>query len=100
MPFFLKVISSPDRKRDGNKFAIQEGENLVGRISPPATILLEGTKVSKKHCLFRLEGAVLKVDDLRSSNGIFVNGKRVESAVLQEKDRLVVGEFILEVTVK
>jgi len=100
MPFFLKILASPGKTQDGMKLELVEGENLAGRSAPPATIRLEGTKVSKKHCVFKVEEQTLKVDDLRSSNGLFVNGKRVESAVLNEKDRIVIGEFILEVTGK
>ena len=100
MSFCLKVLQSPEKKKDGLKLPLVEGDNLVGRVAPPAQILLEGTKVSKKHCVLKLEGTTLKVDDLRSSNGLFVNGKKVDSAVLKEKDRLVIGEYVLEVTVK
>lgn len=98
MSYFLKVLSSPNKARDGTKIELQEGENLVGRSSPPAQILLDGVKVSKRHCVFNVNGAVLKVDDLRSSNGLFVNGKRVTTSPLREKDRLVIGEFVLEVS--
>jgi pSer/pThr/pTyr-binding forkhead associated (FHA) protein len=97
MPYFLKVLSSPEKRLDGTKISLKEGENLVGRSSPPADILLEGTKVSKKHCVINAKMAALRVDDLKSSNGLFVNGKRVITSVLKEKDRLVIGEFVLEV---
>lgn len=100
MQFSLKVLTSPDKKLDGVKLPLVEGENLIGRVTPPAQIMLDGTKVSKKHCVIKLTGMMLKVDDLRSSNGLFVNGKKVESSVLKEKDRLVIGEFVLEVVVK
>jgi pSer/pThr/pTyr-binding forkhead associated (FHA) protein len=100
MSYCLKVLSSPDKKLDGVKLPLVEGDNLLGRVSPPAQIQLDGTKVSKKHCVVKLQGMVLKVEDLRSSNGLFVNGKKVESSMLKEKDRLVVGEFVLEVVVK
>ena len=98
MPYFLKVLSSPEKRRDGEKIALAEGESLVGRVAPPAQIVLVGTKVSKKHCVFNITGDILKVDDLKSSNGLFVNGKRVDKAFLKEKDRLVVGEYVLEVS--
>lgn len=100
MSYSLKVLSSPEKKLDGVKLPLVEGENLIGRVTPPANIQLDGIKVSKKHCLIKLAGTVLKVEDLRSSNGLFVNGKKVESSMLKEKDRLVIGEFVLEVTVK
>jgi pSer/pThr/pTyr-binding forkhead associated (FHA) protein len=98
MSYFLKVLSSPEKKMDGLKFELIEGETLIGRVSPPAMIQLEGAKVSKKHCLVKRTGPELKISDLKSSNGLFVNGKRVESAPLKERDRLVIGDYILEVT--
>jgi pSer/pThr/pTyr-binding forkhead associated (FHA) protein len=99
MPFFLKVLSSPDKKIDGVKIDITGEEALVGRIAPPAQIKLDGAKVSKKHCVFKVTNTGLRVDDLRSSNGLFVNGKKVDGALLREKDRLVIGEYVLEVGV-
>lgn len=98
MSYFLKVLSSPEKKMDGMKIELVEGESLVGRVAPPAQIQLEGVKVSKKHCVFKVKGLEVKVSDLKSSNGLFVNGRRVESTVLREKDRLVIGEYVLEVT--
>lgn len=100
MSYCLKILQSPEKKRDGVKLPLEEGENLVGRVAPPAQIQLEGIKVSKKHCVIKVAGKSLKIDDLKSSNGLFVNGKKVESATLKEKDRLVIGEYVLEVTVK
>jgi pSer/pThr/pTyr-binding forkhead associated (FHA) protein len=100
MSFCLKVLASPAHKLDGLKLPIAEGDNLVGRVAPPAQIQLEGSKVSKKHCVIKAKGSALKVEDLRSSNGVFVNGKKVEVSELKEKDRLVIGEFVLEVAVK
>jgi pSer/pThr/pTyr-binding forkhead associated (FHA) protein len=100
MPFFLKILSSPEHKQDGEKFELLDGENLAGRVSPPAKILLDGSKVSRKHCIFTVKGKSIRVEDLRSANGLYVNGKRADRVVLNEKDRLVIGEFVLEVTVK
>lgn len=96
MPYFLKVLASPEKKLDGAKIELAEGETLIGRVSPPAQIKLDGVKVSKKHCVIALNGLELKISDLKSSNGLYVNGKRVETALLKEKDRLVIGEYVLE----
>jgi pSer/pThr/pTyr-binding forkhead associated (FHA) protein len=99
MPFFLKIVAGVEAAQTGVKFPLAQGSNLVGRVVPPCTILLEGKKVSKKHCDFLLQGEILKVEDLGSSNGLYVNGKKVSSAVLKPKDRLVVGEYTLEIAV-
>jgi pSer/pThr/pTyr-binding forkhead associated (FHA) protein len=96
MSFYLKVLASPEGEEPGRKYSLSEGDNLAGRITPPCTISLLGTKVSKKHCVFRVAGRKVVVEDLKSSNGIFVNGRQVSSAELKVKDRLVVGEYTLE----
>lgn len=97
MPLFLKVLAAPEGESAGRKIDLQEGENLAGRVAPPCTLLLSGTKVSKKHCLFVLSGGRLRVEDLGSSNGVYVNGKQVTGADLKARDRLVVGDYTLEV---
>ncbi len=100
MSYSLKILSSPDQKQPGIKFDLAEGDTLLGRLSPPAQIALAGTKVSKKHCVIKQSNGSLRIEDLKSSNGVFVNGKQVESAKLENGDRLVIGEFILEVVAK
>lgn len=95
MGFRLKIISGPEAV--GKLFALKEGENLAGRTSPPAAIVLNGQKVSKKHCLFALSGGKLTVKDLGSSNGIYVNGSKVTEQPLRGNDRLLIGDFMLEV---
>lgn len=101
MPYALKVLLSPkELALNGTKLELKEGENPVGRISPPSAIVLNSPKVSKLHCTFRVNGSSVSVEDHNSSNGLYVNGKKVVKAQLKEKDRLVIGEFTLEVTVK
>ena len=49
----------------------------IGR-SPPADIILSDRQVSRSHCMVELDGGNLKITDLQSTNGTFVDGKRVE----------------------
>jgi pSer/pThr/pTyr-binding forkhead associated (FHA) protein len=100
MAFFLKIIGAPSGDSLGLKIPLAEGESLAGRAGPPCGIVLDGAKVSKRHCLFRVRQGRLSVEDLDSVNGVYVNGSKVKQADLREKDRLVVGDFTLEVTVK
>lgn len=97
MPFYLKVLSAPEGQPVGQKLTLAEGESVMGRVAPPSQIVLNGAKVSKRHCTFTCAGGQLTVEDNQSSNGIFVNGKKVPRSPLRARDRLVVGEFILEV---
>jgi pSer/pThr/pTyr-binding forkhead associated (FHA) protein len=100
MSFALKILSAPDASLAGTRIELTEGENLVGRIKPPVHVKLDSGKVSKKHCVITVAGEAIKVSDLNSSNGIYVNGKKVTNSPLKPKDRLVIGEFVLELVVK
>ena len=55
--------------------------------------------VSRRHCEISLEGEDLKVKDLASSNGTYVNNKRVNECSLGAGDRLVVGPVVFTVQI-
>src|SRR5690349_10246666 len=61
-----------------------------------ADFSVDGALVSRVHCrLIALAGGGLEVRDLDSTNGTFVNGKRVTSAELASGDRLQIGRVEL-----
>ena len=47
--------------------------------------------VSRRHCQLSYVDGVLKVRDLGSLNGTYVNGKRIEEAVVQAGDEIRLG---------
>jgi len=69
----------------------------IGR-SPDAEFIVEAALVSRLHCEFTATAQTLQVKDLGSTNGTFVNGKRVAAAELHEGDRLSVGRLDLIVS--
>jgi serine phosphatase RsbU (regulator of sigma subunit) len=65
----------------------------MGRSSECA-LPLESLAVSRRHAQVTGQGQKFYVEDLHSSNGTFVNGKRIQDAVrLREGDKLVVGPY-------
>ena len=100
MPFFLKVLAALDKELLGVKYPLKEGDNLIGRVSPPSDLVLDGEKVSRKHCVLKVKGSEISMEDKDSSNGVFVNGTKLMKARLKAKDKLVIGEFTLEVSEK
>ena len=71
------------------------GEPLsIGR-SREADIPLLDDKVSRVHCGIRLSDGEFYLKDLKSRNGVFVNGQRVEdTAKLKAGDRIQVGSTV------
>lgn len=75
----------------GQVFQLLKHEAILGR-NPQCEIPLSGEGVSRRHCRFLLEGdSAVWVEDLDSTNGTFVNGKRIERQDLNDGDRIQVG---------
>lgn len=91
----LRVVEPADQK--GKTFDLTD-EVTVGRASGCQVALTDPT-VSQLHArIFRRDGRLF-VEDLGSSNGTFVNRKRVSSpTALRRGDRLAFGSTILEVS--
>jgi pSer/pThr/pTyr-binding forkhead associated (FHA) protein len=71
------------------------GVRTIGRATG-ADFILDAALVSRVHCrLTALPGGQLEVQDLESTNGTFVNGRRVDVAHLVSGDRLQVGRMEL-----
>ena len=68
----------------------------IGR-APRADFILDAPLVSRIHCRLEAVDGKLEVIDLRSTNGIYVNGKRVKREPLSVGDTLRVGRVEFEV---
>jgi diguanylate cyclase (GGDEF)-like protein len=78
----------------GKIFKLAPGEVQIGR-SHRAEIRIEDDSISRAHCKITLDNKAVQVEDLGSSNGTFVNGKRVERAALRDGDKIRVGEVTI-----
>lgn len=83
----LKLPSAGEQE-----FEISKAEITVGR-GQTNDIVLQDTKVSRAHARFEFNASgEVKVIDAGSTNGVRVNGKRVEQAVIQPGDVILIGE--------
>jgi pSer/pThr/pTyr-binding forkhead associated (FHA) protein len=73
----------------------QTSATSIGR-GPGNEIVLSDEAVSSQHCRIRPEGGRFVVHDLESTNGTFVNERRVERHMLAEGDVIRLGETWLE----
>ena len=71
------------------------GVRTLGRATG-ADFSVNGALVSRVHCrLTATPGGGLEVRDLDSTNGTYVNGKRIETAQLEPGDRIQIGRVEL-----
>jgi pSer/pThr/pTyr-binding forkhead associated (FHA) protein len=83
---------------DGPSLLLDKPILLVGR-HEECDIQLNSRKVSRKHCVLAQVGEALVVRDLGSTNGVRINGERVEEGRLKTGDELTIGNFKYQVHV-
>jgi pSer/pThr/pTyr-binding forkhead associated (FHA) protein len=77
---------------EGATYELVAEETLIGR-NPSTDITLLDEGISREHALILCDpdSAEFSIEDLQSTNGTKVNGKRVRSATLAEGDEIQVG---------
>ncbi|MBK8997026.1 MAG: FHA domain-containing protein [Myxococcales bacterium] len=91
MPYRLKVPTG--------WLPLAPGGYEIGR-SAHCQVILDGAKVSRLHARIVVDSTGVSVEDLGSSNGVFVNGRRVVRGrqAIVPGDRLLVGDVELELS--
>ncbi|VXB96977.1 DUF3662 and FHA domain-containing protein [Citricoccus sp. K5] len=80
---------------DGRKYGINADSIVLGR-SADADILVEDTGVSRRHLEIITRGSTVMAVDLGSTNGIYVNDRKVDgSTVLRHGDRITMGRVAM-----
>lgn len=88
-PAFLTVISG---EMVGTVFELPLGQTLIGR-SEVAQVQLPDDGVSRRHAkIVRESDGSAKIVDLDSTNGTYINGRRVHAEGLREGDRIRIGQ--------
>jgi len=91
----LEIVEPAGSRR---RFGVT-GELTLGRAPGCGICIAEDSFTSSIHARLTLREGALVVEDLRSTNGTFVNGHRIEAPmVLAVGDRLGVGKTVLERT--
>lgn len=78
---------------DGRTVALRDGL-VIGR-GKNCDIVLDDTKASRRHAKVIVEGGVVEVADLGSSNGSLLNGRPIEQRMMRAGDELQIGKTTL-----
>jgi pSer/pThr/pTyr-binding forkhead associated (FHA) protein len=88
----LVVVSGEEL---GRTFLLDEPETVIGR-DASCRLILDDDGISKEHCLIRAEKGYFFIEDLKSSNGTYVDGKKIKKkSLLNDFERIVIGKTIL-----
>jgi hypothetical protein len=78
---------------DGRIAPVRDGF-VIGRIAG-CDLVIDDSKASRKHARLVVDGGVVEIEDLDSSNGTLLNGKPVTRRVLRDGDQVQIGKTIL-----
>lgn len=91
----VHILLLLDDNAPPRRFPLHTLPTVIGR-TPPADIVLDGTTVSRRHCRLDVRDGVLRLCDLGSTNGTYVNGARLNDAVsLEDGASIGVGAYRL-----
>ena len=78
----------------GSRFLLDQPVTSAGR-HPGSDIFLDDVTVSRRHAEFRWENGDVRIIDVGSLNGTYVNREPAQSAVLVNGDEVLIGKFRL-----
>lgn len=93
----MKVVLVMFKDGERREFPLAEARTIVGR-RQDCGLRIPTKDVSRQHCEFEV-GSGVALRDLGSTNGTYVNGKRIAETRLKAGDRVSIGPvvFVLQV---
>lgn len=89
----LRVLNGP---LAGQVFPLKPGKNRFGR-APTCHFQIQAPGISKEHMEINVLADKLIITDLRSSNGTFLNGVRVQGGLLKMGDKISAHNIMMDV---
>lgn len=89
----IRVLSGP---QTGQIFDLKMGKNLLGR-GTNCDFKITSGGISKEHCEIHVYKDKVIVVDLKSSNGTFVNGVKIQNSIIKLGDKVSVFDVITDV---
>lgn len=92
--FALLVVQGANK---GTKFSLPLDSGVIIGAGRNADIALDDDVASRKHAQIWVQKGKVQVTDLGSTNGTYLNGRKVHRASLTTSDQLLIGRTILQI---
>ena len=81
----------------GTEYRLSGAQVTVGRSGTDITV--DDPEVSRNHCLIKVFGDRIVIIDLDSTNGTYVDGKKIKTANLGASEQFSIGNSVFELAV-
>src|SRR5262249_19630272 len=90
-------LTMTEKGGEPKALSFDKDEVTIGRVSGNDIVLPKGN-VSKRHSRLSLKDGRVEISDLKSTNGTYVNGKKItEVTPVGATDRVYVGDFLIPI---
>lgn len=89
----IRILSGP---QTGQIVDLKLGKNVFGR-SQACDVKIQSLGISKEHCEVHVYKDKMMIVDLKSSNGTFVNGVKIQNSIIHLGDKLSLFDVIMDV---
>ena len=91
----LSVLTGPAK---GLVYRLTKPRVILGRTG--ADVVLEDAEISRQHCAIEVKGTIIRLKDLDSTNGTFLEDERVRAAELQNGAEFRIGSSVIRVSLE
>ena len=94
-PYLIIYIGN----NSGCRFKLNSGFMTIGR-SPQADISIDDDRISRIHCVIERMGDTIRIEDKGSTNGTYINARKVRRSPLQLGVPIQLGHSIMKIEYK
>src|SRR3989344_1164807 len=89
----IRVLSG---QQIGQIYDLKLGKNVFGR-GGVSDLKVQSLGISKEHCEIHVYKDKMMIVDLKSSNGTFVNGVKIQNSIIRVGDKVSLFDVILDI---
>lgn len=89
----IRVLSG---QQTGQIYDLKLGKNVFGR-GGVSDLKVQSLGISKEHCEIHVYKDKMMIVDLKSSNGTFVNGVKIQNSIIRVGDKISLFDVILDI---
>lgn len=90
----IKIISGPGW---GQFFLDAPDESLIIGRAADCQVVIDDQRLSRRHFRLAWNGTLCQLTDLGSANGTWVNGQRIQEAILRDGDEIAAGDSVFRI---
>tara|TARA_B100001057_G_scaffold131888_1_gene131142 strand:- start:164 stop:511 length:348 start_codon:yes stop_codon:yes gene_type:complete len=93
----LYILSLLNNELMSYSWKLSNNEYSIGR-SSSNKIILDDITVSREHALIKFRNKIPQINDLNSTNGVYINNQLIKEKNLKSGDKIQIGKYFLLLT--